>query len=50
VPPPSSRAHRAARLPEDPRPAQQERSGDGNKRDDPKRARKEQRKKYGTDP
>lgn len=48
VPPPSSRAHRAARLPEDPRPAQQERSGDANKRDDPKRARKEHRKKYGT--
>ncbi|HLB15739.1 MAG TPA: hypothetical protein VJM14_12475 [Burkholderiales bacterium] len=49
VPPPSSRARRAARLPEDPRPAQPERSGDGNKRDDPKRARKEHRKKYGTD-
>lgn len=49
VPPPSSRARRAARLPEDPRPAQPERSGDGSKRDDPKRARKEHRKKYGTD-
>ncbi|MGH8681024.1 MAG: hypothetical protein ACREVS_08055 [Burkholderiales bacterium] len=50
VPPPSSRAGRAARLPEDPRPAQHERSGDGNKRDDPKRTRREHRKKYGTGP
>jgi len=45
VPPPSSRPRRAARLPEDPRPEQNERSGDGNKRDDLKlkRARREQR-------
>jgi hypothetical protein len=50
VPPPPSRARGAARLPEDPRPAEQERSGDGNKRDDPKRARKEHRKKYGAEP
>jgi hypothetical protein len=49
--PPSSRARRAARLPEDPRPAQQERSDDGSRpRDHPKRARKESRKKYGTEP
>jgi flagellar motility protein MotE (MotC chaperone) len=50
VPPSSSRARRSARLPKDPRPAEQERAGDGNRRDDPKRARKEHRKKYGTDP
>jgi len=34
LPPLSSRARRAARLPEDPRPARRERSGDGNERDD----------------
>ena len=50
VPPSAPRTGPAARLPEDPRPAQHERSGDRNKRDDLKRARKEHRKKYGTDP
>lgn len=34
LPPLSPRARRAARLPEDPRPARRERSGDGNERDD----------------
>jgi hypothetical protein len=52
VPPPSSRARRAARLPEDPRPAQHEPAADGSNRDalKLKRPRKESRKKYGTEP
>lgn len=52
VPPPSSRSRRAARLPEDPRPEQNERAGDGSKVGDLKlkRTRRESRKKYGTGP